>query len=104
MKDTLTVDLSSPQKSAMGRMLFDLYNHKDLLDLLDSKTIVTGFPHNGGSHTLRITGTSDEVIDFIRILKNEYTGKVRVELHKVHAALLNSPRVSYMSLRNKDLS
>lgn len=101
--DIVRMDLTAPQNSLMGRMLAHLYYHTDTLELIKETCVVTGFPHNGGSHTLRITGEREEVIDFLRVLKSEYRGDVNKELFKVHKRLLKSNSVIYMSLQDKDL-
>lgn len=100
---TVSVDLSSPQQSILGKALGRLYYETNLLDLLDSsKVIRTGFPHNGGYHTLRISGPAEEVIDFLRILKSEFPSAAS-EIYKLHKALLNADRVAYMKLEGKNL-
>lgn len=101
--DIVRVDLTAPQESLMGRMLQHLYYRTDTLELIKDTCVVTGYPHNGGSHTLRISGEIGEVIDFLRVLRSEYRGGVNKELFKVHKALLKSNSVIYMSIEEKVL-
>lgn len=101
--DIVRMDLTAPQQSVMGRMLEHLYYQTDMLDLIKETCVVTGFPHNGGSHTLRISGERQEVIDFLRVLKSEYRGDVSKEIFKVHKALLTSNWVIYMKIQEKVL-
>lgn len=104
MSNIVHVDLSAPLNSFVGKMLYNLYYHTDMLDLIKDACTVSGSPHNGGSHTLRISGDREEVIDFLRVLKSEYTGDVNKELFKVHKALLKNDWVIYMGLKDKSLN
>ena len=101
--DIVRMDLTAPQSSVMGKMLEHLYYQTDILELIKETCVVVGWPHSGGSHSLRISGERKEVIDFLRVLKSEYRGDVNKELFKVHKALLKSNWVIYMSLQDKDL-
>lgn len=100
---TMFVNLSAPQDSHMGCMLNHLYYCTNFLSLLSKDTICTGYPHNGGQHTLHISGSSEEIFDFINLLKDEYPGKPAEELEKVRKVLVAKGRASYMSLEDKEL-
>lgn len=101
---SISVNLSAPQSSCLGKALADLYYKTNLLDLLDtSKVIRTGFPHNGGMHTLTLTGEPKEIIDFLRVLVDAFDSQAAREIFKVRKALLQEDRVVYMKLSDKNL-
>lgn len=100
----ISVNFSAPQSSPLGKAIGDLYYKTNLLGLLDrSKVVRTGFPHNGGMHSLSITGDPQEIIDFIGVLKETFGPVVEQELWKIRKELLSNTRVVYMKLADKNL-
>ncbi len=74
MVSEVTLKMSSPQETALGKALFKLYymTGKDLLSLIDH----VGYPHNGGEHTLRITGSLEDVKAWVGLFQEKYGGFV----------------------------
>jgi len=69
---------SAGQYTALGRVIGDMYYKTQLTDLLDSSQS-SGYPHNGGQHTFRLTATPGDAIAFIEALKEELEGKHTVD-------------------------
>lgn len=63
------MDLSQSQYTAPGRYLGRLYYRTSILDKLEKGANRTGFPHNGGQHTLKITAPVSKILEFIEDMK-----------------------------------
>jgi hypothetical protein len=70
MVSEVTLKMSSPQETPLGKALFKLYymTGKDLLDMIDH----VGYPHNGGEHTLRLTGPLEEIKAWVGLFQEMY--------------------------------
>jgi hypothetical protein len=70
MPDSIRVKLSSCQESAVGKALGHLYySNSTLCSLAPNRS---GYPHNGGEHTLDISGDSGECSAFIELMIERY--------------------------------
>ena len=65
---TVTVDLTSPQESGLGIIIGKMYYNTQIAELLGD--MCSGYPHNGGSHTLRLRGNYQEVIAGIELIRD----------------------------------
>lgn len=66
----ISVDMSDSESNSFGTALCHLwYSNKSLLDLAPS---LSGYPHNGGEHTMRIAGEADECKAFLELVKESY--------------------------------
>ncbi len=65
------VDLSSPQNSQIGRILYHIYYHNETL--CDMAPARTGFPNNGGEHTFSVAGTPGDVAAWIELVIEKYS-------------------------------
>ena len=84
------VDLSAPQDSVTGRVLHKLmYNNTSLYELAPNPS---GCPHNGGEHTLSITGSRVDVNAWLDLLAETYP-EVRIMVinvkRKIHKEFLS---------------
>lgn len=70
----IRLDLSQPEQTEAGRLLYKLYyGYPSLLDALPVSE-ASGFPHNGGMHTLRVCMTLPDLRAFRQLLAEEYVG------------------------------
>ena len=72
---TVYVDLSAPEShasSAMPKALRDLYYSGKRGDTLLSLIESTGYPHNGGSHTLKVFGKRYDVVAWLDLFLDQY--------------------------------
>jgi hypothetical protein len=66
----LHADLSSGQYSQYGKILHHLYySHKYLMDMAPGRS---GYPHNGGEHTLRVKGSKEDIVAWLEMVRDEY--------------------------------
>ena len=65
---TVTIDLSSPQESGLGIIIGEMYYNTQISELLGDMR--SGYPHNGGSHTLRLRGNYEDVIAGIELIRD----------------------------------
>jgi hypothetical protein len=64
------VDLSMGQTSPIGKALGHIwYSNKALRDLGPE---IDGYPHNGGEHTMSISGTPDDCLAFMDLIGEKY--------------------------------
>lgn len=72
----ITVDLSAPERTPFGKILQLFYyccnrnnkakEYEELCELAPGRT---GLPHNGGSHTLSISGKETDVMAWLKLFK-----------------------------------
>lgn len=68
----MNIDLSQSQYTPAGKFLSHLYYQTAIIDLID-RDDRSGFPHNGGEHTLRIHGVREEdIVAFLAVIKESY--------------------------------
>lgn len=76
----VTLELSADQQSPMGKVLNRAYYFsgplKDLIELAPRRT---GYPHNGGMHTLTMIGPRAELIAWVELLQ-EHSGVDQAEI------------------------
>ena len=65
---TVTIDLTSPQDSGLGIIIGKMYYNTQISELLGDMR--SGYPHNGGSHTLRLRGNYEDVIAGIEMIRD----------------------------------
>mgnify|MGYP003545374229 FL=1 len=65
---TVTIDLTSPQESGLGIIIGKMYYNTQISELLGD--MCSGYPHNGGSHTLRLCGNYEDVIVGIELIRD----------------------------------
>lgn len=65
----LSVNLTSIQNSPLGEIVGKIYYFTSLLDLIKS----TGYPHNGGQHSLQIRGNKEDVLCFLDLVIETFT-------------------------------
>jgi hypothetical protein len=73
------LDLSMAQDKAAGKFLGHIYyGNKGLIELFKMVDERSGFPHNGGSHTLRLYNvTVDDIVSFLKLItETQFNSKV----------------------------
>lgn len=65
---TVTIDLTSPQESGLGIIIGNMYHNTQISELLGD--MCSGYPHNGGNHTLRLRGNYEDVIAGIELIRD----------------------------------
>ncbi len=71
----ISVCLTDIQGAPLGRVVNRLYDHDKLMDMAPGRT---GYPYNGGQHTLTIRGSKDDVLCFMEL------GKEHVQKYRSH--------------------
>lgn len=71
MSDKVLVQMSAPEHTELGKVLFRLYytSGRALLELAPGRS---GYPHNGGEHTLLLEGERKDVLAWLELLTEEY--------------------------------
>lgn len=69
-------NLSQPQHTEAGRLLSRFYYGSDGC-LLREMATTSGFPHNGGEHTLNVKATPAELVAWLELLKMTFPGHQR---------------------------
>ena len=65
------LNLSAPQNTSLGHLVGDIYyKRSDLLKL--GVEHLSGFPHNGGEHTMRLHGSRADLIAWLDIVIDIY--------------------------------
>ena len=67
-KKVVSIDLTSPQESGLGIIIGKMYYNTQISELLGD--MCSGYPHNGGSHTLRLCGNYEDVIVGIELIRD----------------------------------
>jgi hypothetical protein len=66
----INVTLSSGQETPVGKVLYHFfYSNRALCEMAPN---LSGYPHNGGEHTLRISGEPGECSAFIELMIEAY--------------------------------
>lgn len=68
---TIRVNMSAGQETTFGKILSNLY-YGSGRHLLETVTGRSGYPHNGGEHTLYVNATKEEVLSFFDQLEDRY--------------------------------
>lgn len=64
------VNLSYNEQSTLGNALYHFwYSNGPLRDLAPGKS---GYPHNGGEHTLSIRGSKGDCLAFLELMRDTY--------------------------------
>lgn len=67
------LDLSQPQHTDAGHLLHQMYYSRPrLLDSL-SRDERTGYPHNGGMHTLSLHMTAEDLLAFRALVQQDFS-------------------------------
>ncbi|MBI6727306.1 hypothetical protein YA0089_27200 [Pseudomonas viridiflava] len=71
MTRQIIVKLSSEQESVVGKVLYDIYyrSSRAYVEMAPGKS---GYPHNGGEHSLTIKGSADDCIAYVEILAEKF--------------------------------
>lgn len=71
MSDKVLVQLSAPERTELGKVLFRLYytSGRTLLDLAPGQS---GYPHNGGEHTLFLEGERKDILAWLELFIEQY--------------------------------
>lgn len=70
----IRLDLSQPEHTEAGRLLYAMYYTRcELIDAMP-RDLVSGFPHNGGQHTLRVNMTLPDLRAFRQLVAEEFAG------------------------------
>ena len=67
----MNLDLSQPQYVPAGRILYKMYYSGFLEKTLD-RAERSGFPHNGGQHTLRLHMPEADILAFLDLVKETF--------------------------------
>lgn len=65
------VVLSAPQGSSLGHIVGDIYYKRPQL-LQIGINHLSGFPHNGGEHSMRVQGCRDDLIAWLNLVIETY--------------------------------
>jgi len=86
------VDLSTSQYIPFGKMLNHLYySNKTLLALAPGKS---GYPHNGGEHTLSLNGEAGDITAFLDLVLAAYPAVVKEIVAIKDAIVLSDGRTT----------
>ena len=66
------LNLTAAGHTHAGRMLFNFYYSTSGNELLELAPNVYGYPHNGGEHTMRISGPADDVFAWFELVRERY--------------------------------
>lgn len=69
--DVIRVDASQPEHTPAGKFLAMLY-YSDVLEALVDSKCFSGYPHNGGRHTLYLKLSRDDLRALADILEDQY--------------------------------
>lgn len=69
----VSFDLSADEQSPLGQLLFCIYYRSSLVDLASDQ--ISGYPHNGGRHTLRWRGTPADAAAWLDLASDEWSGR-----------------------------
>lgn len=64
----VSIDLSSPLHSEMGKVLHKVYYGTQIPEVAGN--VMTGYPHNGGEHTMRLRGTKGDVLAVLDLISD----------------------------------
>lgn len=70
MKKVLYIRASQPQHTPAGKLLGKLY-YRGFLDLLDQSEY-SGYPHNGGEHSLSLSMTEENLSALLSLIRATY--------------------------------
>lgn len=98
----LTLDLSSPEQSVMGKAIEHYHYHENPLHgILNTK----GFPHNGGSHTLSVTGNKKDLLSWLDLfLENYPSTSQEINALKEELLIYDKRYIKLFNLKRKDLN
>lgn len=71
MSKILFVNASQPQHTPAGSLLGRMYYH-GFLDKLLSREQYSGYPHNGGEHSLTLSLSEEDLSAFMAIAREKY--------------------------------
>lgn len=104
MNDVIILDLSASQASPMGRVLHAChYGSGQLAQLTKCDLYSSGYPHNGGEHTLRLKGSRQDLIAWMELFE-QYAGHRQLEviaaLHVVTGGRVDAKQVAPLLYRS----
>lgn len=81
----IKIDLTYSQYTMFGDVLRHMYySNESLISLAPNQK---GYPHNGGEHTLYISGSKDECSAYIELIKETYPNTSAIMMNKVLSEL-----------------
>lgn len=100
----IRVDVSQPEHTAAGLLLCKMYYGTVLDDLL-AKHEFSGFPHNGGEHTLRLHLSAEDFDAFLGTIAERYPhhpGLVSFIQSSISNAIKNHPQnITLAAMKNR---
>lgn len=66
---TILVDLTSPQHSPFGKVLYKLYYQSELSSLAPGHT---GYPHHGAVHAFRMRGEREDCLAYLDLVEETF--------------------------------
>lgn len=96
----INFNLSQPKYTPAGNGLAKLYYHTDLIAVLDEKS---GYPDNGGEHTLFVQTTISELMDWLGLVYCEMGTPIKpfIDAVNLKVQLFLSGNKSYNSREYK---
>lgn len=90
------VDASLPQHTPGGYLLYNMY-YGTFLDRVLKREERTGYPHNGGEHTLNLHLSWDDLQAFLDVVHETYKARAFAEgkielIHKINVSLAEYER------------
>jgi hypothetical protein len=76
MAQKIRYELSCPQHCPEGRFLGYLYYETNLLEVFN-RDERSGFPHNGGQHTLSLRVTTSDLFAFVDLINEQFGNSER---------------------------
>lgn len=73
MPQILYVDASQPQHTPAGNLLGRMY-YRGFLTTLLSREQYSGYPHNGGAHSLTLSLSEEDLTAFVAVVREKYAG------------------------------
>lgn len=72
-QEIIMIDASQPTNTEAGKFLCQLHYSTFFDDLIDQKEM-SGYPHNGSVHSLRLTMKKSDLSALAEIIEDEYQG------------------------------
>lgn len=93
LEEKCRINLSAPQSTEVGSALFKFYYSRDTEKdaLLNTAPGRSGYPHNGGEHTLYICGEPDECIAWLELFAEAYVS-IKAEVERLITELRDGSR------------
>ncbi len=86
------IDMTALEGSEFGKLLRNYYygNHRDLIELAPGRS---GFPHDGGFHSMRIAGSVKDCTAFLKLFEERFPETTPVVSYVLDAISFGETRI-----------